>query len=253
MTESKVYLVGAGPGDPGLLTIKGRDVLSAADCVLYDYLAGEEIVKFAHPAAEMIFVGKRGGQPGITQDEINLLLITKARQHKTVVRLKGGDPLIFGRGGEEALALAAAGIAFEFVPGVSAGIAAPAYAGIPLTFRGVSSSVAFITAQEGRTKDATAARWERMATHADTLVYFMGVGRVQELAEELMAQGLTPVTPVAVIRWGATPRQEVYVSDLENITALMNSHDVKPPALIVVGEVVKLRAQLQWFDPTTET
>ena len=250
---AKVYLVGAGPGDPGLLTVKGRDVLQAADCVLYDYLVSEAIVKLARADAEMLFVGKQGGKNCITQDQIHELLVAKAQQHKTIVRLKGGDPFIFGRGGEEAETLAAAGIAFEIVPGVSAGIAAPAYAGIPLTHRGYSSSVAFVTAHENPTKNPDEARWERIATNADTLVFFMGVGRIAQLVEELYAQGRAPHTPVAVIRWGTTPQQEVFVSDLENIAALMNSHDVKPPALIVVGEVVRLRDQLQWFFPSPQT
>lgn len=249
MSEQQVYLVGAGPGDPGLLTIKARNVLSAADCVLYDYLVSEEVMWFARPEAEKIYVGKQGGQTTqglcITQEELNRVLVEKARQHKIVVRLKGGDPFIFGRGGEEALALAEAGVPFEIIPGVTAGIAAPAYAGIPLTYRGVSSSVAFVTAHE----DPHGTRWERVPAQADTLVFFMGVGRIQQLVEELYAQGRAPQTPVAVIRWGTTPRQEVYVSDLENIAALMSSHAVQPPALIVVGEVVNLRASLQWFAP----
>jgi uroporphyrinogen III methyltransferase / synthase len=249
MKSSKVYLVGAGPGDPGLLTVKGRDVLQAADCVLYDYLVSDAIVKLARPAAEMIFVGKQGGKNCITQDQIHDLLLTKAREHQLIVRLKGGDPFIFGRGGEEAETLAAAGIAFEIVPGISSGIAAPAYAGIPLTYRGYSSSVAFITAHENPTRDLDEARRHRIATNADTLVFFMGVARINQLVEELYAQGRAPQTPVAVIRWGTTPQQEVFVSDLENIAALMNSHDVKPPALIVVGEVVQLRDQLQWYFP----
>jgi uroporphyrinogen III methyltransferase/synthase len=247
MTEKKVYLVGAGPGDPGLLTIKARNVLSAADCVLYDYLVSAEVMWFVRPEAEKIYVGKQGGQIGqglcITQDELNRVLIEKAREHPVVVRLKGGDPFIFGRGGEEALALAEAEIAFEVIPGVSSGVAAPAYAGIPLTYRGVSSSVAFVTAHE----DPHTSRWERAAANADTLVFFMGVARIQQLVDELYAQGREPKTPVAVIRWGTTTKQEVYVSDLENIAALMSSHDVQPPALVVVGEVVKLRESLQWF------
>ena len=251
MIEAKVYLVGAGPGDPGLLTVKGCELLRAADCVLYDYLVSEEIVKLARPGAELLFVGKRGGQAGIKQDEINQLLLTKARAHRVVVRLKGGDPFIFGRGGEEAMCLAEAGIPFEIVPGVSAGLAAPAYAGIPLTYRGLSSSVAFITAHEDPTKDATTARLERIATKADTLVFFMGVGRIQQLVDELYAQGRSPLMPVAVIRWGTTAQQEVYVSNLANIAALMTSHDVKPPALIVVGEVVQLRNRLNWFNPAS--
>lgn len=241
----KVYLVGAGPGDPGLLTVKGRDLLVVADCVIYDYLVSPEIVRLARDGAELLFVGKRGGYPCISQDEINRLLVAKAAEHRIVVRLKGGDPFVFGRGGEEAEVLAAAGIAWEVVPGVSAGIAVPAYAGIPVTHRGVSSSVAFITAHEDPKKENATTRWEQLG--ADTLVFFMGVARIGQLVDELLAHGRSPATPVAVIRWGTRPEQEVYISDLRNIAALLASREVKPPALIVVGEVVRLRERLRWF------
>lgn len=247
--SGKVYLVGAGPGDPGLLTVKGRDLLVMADCVIYDYLVSPEIVQLARAGAELLFVGKRGGHPCISQAEINHLLLTKAAEHRLVVRLKGGDPFVFGRGGEEAAVLAAAGIAWEVVPGVSAGIAVPAYAGIPVTQRGVSSSVAFITAHEDPTKEDASSRWEQLG--ADTLVFFMGVARIGQLVDELLARGRSPATPVAVIRWGTRPEQEVYTSDLRNIAALLASREVKPPALIVVGEVVRLREQLRWFDAST--
>ena len=251
--SGKVYLVGAGPGDPGLLTVKGRDLLVSADCVIYDYLVNPEIVKLARADAELLFVGKRGGQlcgkEGITQDEINRLLLTKAAQHRIIVRLKGGDPFVFGRGGEEAAVLATAGIAWEVVPGISAGIAAPAYAGIPVTQRGISSSVAFITAHEDPTKDGSSFRWEQLG--ADTLVFFMGVARIDQLVEELLAHGRNHATPVAVIRWGTRAEQEVFTSDLRNIAALLASRQVQPPALIVVGEVVRLREHLRWFDEST--
>lgn len=243
--NGKVYLVGAGPGDPGLLTVKGRDLLVTADCVIYDYLVNPEIVRLARADAELLFVGKRGGQQCITQDEINHLLLTKAAEHRVVVRLKGGDPFVFGRGGEEAEILAAAGIAWEVVPGISAGLAAPAYAGIPVTQRGISSSVAFITAHEDPTKESSALRGEQLG--ADTLVFFMGVARIEQLVEELLAHGRNPATPVAVIRWGTRAEQEVFTSDLRNIAVLLASREVKPPALIVVGEVVRLRERLRWF------
>ncbi|MBI1764813.1 MAG: uroporphyrinogen-III C-methyltransferase [Acidobacteria bacterium] len=243
--SGKVYLVGAGPGDPGLLTVKGRDLLAGADCVIYDYLVNPEIVGLARAGAELLFVGKRGGQHCIAQDEINRLLLTKAAQHGVVVRLKGGDPFVFGRGGEEAEALAAAGIAWEVVPGVSAGIAVPAYAGIPVTQRGISSSVAFITAHDDPAQESAASR--RAQLSADTLVFFMGVARIEQLVNELLAHGRAPTTPVAVIRWGTRAEQEVYTSDLRNIAALLANHPIKPPALIVVGEVVRLRERLRWF------
>lgn len=245
--HAKVYLVGAGPGDPGLLTLKARDLLTVADCVIYDYLVNPEILRFAKAKAELIYAGKQGGQVCIAQAEINQLLLRKAAEHRLIVRLKGGDPFVFGRGGEEALALAEAGIAWEVVPGVSSGIAAAAYAGIPITQRGLSSSVAFITAHEDPAKELSSIRWEQLG--AETLVFFMGVARMGQLAENLIAQGRSAATPVAVIRWGTYAKQEVYVSDLQNIAALVASRNVKPPAIIVVGEVVRLREQLNWFTP----
>jgi uroporphyrinogen III methyltransferase / synthase len=245
--RAKVYLVGAGPGDPGLLTLKARDLLGVADCVIYDYLVNPEILRFAKAKAELLYVGKKGGQTCVTQAEINDLLLRKTTEHRVIVRLKGGDPFVFGRGGEEALVLAEAGIAWEVVPGVSSGIAAAAYAGIPITHRGLSSSVAFITAHEDPAKDFSSVRNELLS--AETLVFFMGVSRIAQLVEKLLAQGRSPATPVAVIRWGTYEDQEVYVSDLQNIAALVANHKVKPPAIIVVGEVVRLREQLDWFTP----
>ncbi len=245
--NAKVYLVGAGPGDPGLLTLKAHDLLGVADCVIYDYLVNPEILRFAKAKAELIYVGKQGGRKCIAQAEINQLLLRKAAEHRVIVRLKGGDPFVFGRGGEEALALAEARIDWEVVPGVSSGIAAAAYAGIPITHRGLSSSVAFITAHEDPAKEFSSIRWEQLG--AETLVFFMGVARLGQLTENLITQGRSPATPVAVIRWGTYADQEVYVSDLQNIAALVASHNVKPPAIIVVGEVVRLREQLNWFTP----
>jgi uroporphyrinogen III methyltransferase/synthase len=247
LQNGKVYLVGAGPGDPGLLTLRAHELLAAADCVVYDYLVNPAILRYAAPTAEQFYVGKQGGQKCISQGEINQLLIAKAAQHRHVVRLKGGDPFIFGRGGEEALALTAAHVPWEAVPGVSSALGATAYAGIPLTFRGVSSSVAFITAHEDPAKEHSTLHWDQLATGADTLVVFMGVARIQPLVEALLAQGRPAATPVAVIRWGTYAHQEVYVSDLQNIAALVTRQQVKPPALIIVGEVVRLREQLDWF------
>ncbi|MFN0087678.1 MAG: uroporphyrinogen-III C-methyltransferase [Blastocatellia bacterium] len=241
----RVYLVGAGPGDPGLLTVKARDLLAEADCVIYDYLVNPEILRIARPKAELLYAGKQGGRRCISQEEINRLLIAKAGEHGLIVRLKGGDPFVFGRGGEEALALAEAGISWEVVPGVSSGIAAAAYAGIPITHRGLSRSVAFITAHEDPAKPASGA--PAPGNGADTLVIFMGVSRIAEMARELCEQGRDPGTPVAVIRWGTYDEQEVYVGDLRNIAAIIAAEDVQPPALIVVGEVVRLRDRLNWF------
>lgn len=245
----KVYLVGAGPGDPGLLTVKARDLLAIANCVIYDNLVSPGILELIPAHTEQIYVGKKGGQESIAQETINAVLLAKAATQRVVVRLKGGDPFIFGRGGEEALALSAAGIPWEVVPGISSGIAAPAYAGIPVTFRGLGSSVAFVTAHEDPAKEHAAIEWARLATATDTLVVFMGLMRLATLAETLIAHGRSAETPVAVIRWGTHPAQEVHVSDLQHIAALVTERQVKPPALIVVGEVVRLHEQLNWFAP----
>jgi len=249
MKRSKVYLVGAGPGDPGLLTLKARDLIAAADCVIYDYLVNPEILSHAPAHAERIYVGKHGTEYTWTQGEINRLLVAKAREHAVVVRLKGGDPFIFGRGGEEAEVLVAAGIEWEVVPGVSAGASVAAYAGIPVTHRGLSSSVAFVTGHEDPGKPQSAIRWEHLATGVDTLVFFMGVAKIGEIAAQLARHGRHPETPVAVIRWGTYAYQETYVSNLTEVAALVEREGVKAPAIIVVGEVVRLREQLQWFAP----
>ncbi|HZS08913.1 MAG TPA: uroporphyrinogen-III C-methyltransferase [Blastocatellia bacterium] len=249
MTRGRVYLVGAGPGDPGLLTLRARDLLAVADCVIYDYLVNPEILAHAPAHAELICVGKHCGEISWTQEEINRLLVAKAREYGSVVRLKGGDPFIFGRGGEEAGALVAEGIEWEVVPGVTAGSAVAAYAGIPITHRGLSSAVTFITGHEDPAKSQSAIRWEQLATGADTLVFFMGVARIREISERLRQHGRDAQTPVAVIRWGTYEHQEVYVSDLAEIAALVERERVKSPAIIIVGEVVRLREQLQWFAP----
>ncbi len=243
----KVYLVGAGPGDPGLLTLKARDLIAAADCVIYDYLVNPEILKHASAKAELHYVGKRGFESSWTQTEINGLLLAKAEQHSLIVRLKGGDPFVFGRGGEEALALAEAGIEWEIVPGVTAGSSVAAYAGIPITHRGLSSSVTFVTGHEDPSKSNSALRWQHLANGVDTLVFFMGLSNIGEISEQLIAHGRPANTPVAVIRWGSYSHQETHVGDLSNIAAIVERQQVKAPALIVVGEVVKLRDRLQWF------
>jgi uroporphyrinogen III methyltransferase/synthase len=243
----KVSLVGAGPGDPGLLTLKARDRIAEADCVIYDYLVNPEILRHARIDAELINVGKRGTEVSWTQTEINRLLIEKAARHERVVRLKGGDPFIFGRGGEEAQALIDAGIEWEVVPGVTAGSAVAAYAGIPITHRACSSSVAFVTGHEDPTKPQSSIRWEQLATGVDTLVFFMGVSRAREIAEQLIEHGRPAETPVAIIRWGTYAKQETQVSDLAGIAALVEQQQIKSPAIVVVGEVVRLREQLHWF------
>ncbi|MBP6824633.1 MAG: uroporphyrinogen-III C-methyltransferase [Acidobacteria bacterium] len=246
--QARVYLVGAGPGDPGLLTIKACDLLKAADCVVYDALVNPEILRYATRSKELIAVGKRCGQLSWKQDDINQLLIEKAGQHRVVVRLKGGDPLIFGRGGEEAVALAEAKIDFEIVPGVTAGSSVAAYAGIPVTHRGLSSSVTFVTGHEDLAKPESALRWQHLAKGVDTLVLFMGLSKLSEISAQLIANGRDANTPVAVIGSGTLAGQQTCVSTLSEIAEAVKHEQIKAPALIVVGEVVRLREQLQWFE-----
>ncbi len=244
--KTGVYLIGAGPGDPELITLKGRRCLEAADCVIYDYLVNIELLRFARARAERIYVGKKGGRDHISQAEINALLLKRAQEGKTVARLKGGDPFIFGRGGEEAEALAQSGIRFEVVPGVSAGSAAPAYAGIPLTHRDYGPTVAFIAAQQDPTREEPLMDWGRVAGAAETLVFFMGARSLQHVVEQLIHHGRSPTTPIALIRWGTYPSQEVVAGTLGSI--LGKARHLAPPTIIIVGEVVRLRDRLRWFD-----
>ncbi len=252
MKTGKVYLVGAGPGDPGLLTLKARDLIAAADCVIYDYLVNPKTLEHAAPQTELIYVGKRGFESSWTQAEINRLLLAKAGEHQLVVRLKGGDPFIFGRGGEEALALAEAGIEWEVVPGVTAGSSVAAYAGIPITHRGYGSSVTFVTGHEDPAKPESSLRWQHLAKGVDTLVFFMGLSNLGEISRQLIAHGRAADTPAAVVRWGTYDHQETYVSTLDEIASVVERKQIKAPALIVVGEVVGLREKLQWFDRPVE-
>jgi uroporphyrinogen III methyltransferase/synthase len=244
----KVYLVGAGPGDPGLITVRGLAVLSSADVVVYDRLIPAELLRFAPAFAELIYVGKSPGGGAYTQEEINQLLIDQARAGKAVCRLKGGDPFVFGRGGEEALALAQAGIAFEVVPGVTAGVAALAYAGIPATHRGLSSSLLFVTGHEDPTKPESQVAWETLARIGGTIVVYMGVSRLSEIAGALLSGGLAGATPAAVVASGTLPDQKTVTGTLGDIARLAQEAGVEPPALLVVGDVVRLREQLAWFE-----
>jgi len=239
-----VYLVGAGPGDPGLLTLKGRDCIERADAVVYDALADKRLLEHMRPGAEAIYAGKREGHHSRPQEEINALLVARARAGQVVTRLKGGDPFMFGRGGEEAAALAAAGVPFEVVPGVSAGLAAPAYAGIPLTHREFGPDVTFVTGHEGR--DAARVRWDLLAG-ASTVVFFMGLGNLPRIASRLVDAGRDPATPVAVISFGTTDRQETVSGTLATIVEAVARRRVGPPALVVVGEVVRMRESIRWF------
>jgi uroporphyrinogen III methyltransferase/synthase len=244
-----IYLVGSGPGDPGLLTVKGLRCLETADAVVYDRLAPESLLRHVRPDAERIYVGKRPGNPTMSQEDINALLVELGKAGKTVVRLKGGDPYVFGRGGEEALELISAGLPFEVVPGVTSGIAATAYAGIPVTHRRVATSVAFITGHEDPTKGASDVDWNAIAHGADTLVLYMGIGRLAEISSELIAAGRDPGTPVACVRWGTRPDQETVVATLSDIAEKAAEVDLKPPAITVVGDVVNLRREgLAWFE-----
>jgi uroporphyrinogen III methyltransferase/synthase len=246
--KGKVYLVGAGPGDPGLLTLKGCELIQKADVILYDALVSPRLLRFARPKTKCIFVGKRGGQPSVAQDEIEKTLIQKAREGKIVVRLKGGDPFIFGRGGEEALLLAQAGIDWEVVPGVTSAIAAPAYAGIPLTQREFTSTVAFITGHEDLERKASRVDWTKISTGAGTLVFLMGISNLTSIIEELMRHGRSADTPCAVVMWGTLPKQKTVTGRLSDIVQKVEDAKLSSPSVFVVGEVVRLREQLNWFE-----
>ncbi len=244
-----IYLVGSGPGDVGLFTVRGVRCMQQADAVVYDRLAPEALLELAKPGADLIYVGKKPGNTSMSQEEINTLLVELGRAGKTVVRLKGGDPYVFGRGGEEALELVAAGIPFEVVPGVTSGVAAPAYAGIPVTHRGVSTSVAFVTGHEDPTKDGSDVDWSEVARGADTVVLYMSVGRLAEISQELISAGKSPDTPAACVRWGTLPGQRTVTGTLRDIAEKVSEAGLKPPAITVVGEVVALReAGLDWYE-----
>ena len=237
----KVYLVGAGPGDIGLFTLKGKECVERADVIIYDYLANAAILAFARPDTECIFVGKHGGSSIMPQEEINRLLTKKASEGKTIVRLKGGDPFIFGRGGEEAEHLAATGIPFEVIPGVTSAISVPAYAGIPLTHRKYSSSIGIVTGNEDAKKKKSAIAWDKIATGVDTIVILMGLRNLSSIVKNVTGNGRSPDTPAAVIQWGTTPEQKTVTGTLRNIVMRAKAEDIKPPAIIVIGEVVRLR------------
>ncbi len=241
----KVFLVGAGPGDPELITLKGKRCLETSDVILFDELANHELLEFASSDTELIYVGKKPGKHCADQREIEALLIRHARQGKTVVRLKGGDPFVFGRGGEEALALRAAGIPFEIVPGISSALAAPAYAGIPVTHRSCASSFAVVT---GHKASGDEVKWGDLARSADTLVILMGLHNLDAIMNKLIAGGCEPERPVALIQSGTSKEQRVLGGTVATIGALAANASFRSPALIVVGEVVRMREQLGWFD-----
>jgi len=245
--RGKVYLVGAGPGDPGLITVRGLHLLRQAEVVIYDRLVHPDLVAEAPADAVRIYVGKESGQHCMPQERINRLLVTSAQQGALVVRLKGGDPFVFGRGGEEAQTLVEGGIPFEVVPGVSSAVAVPAYAGIPLTHRKVASSFAVITGHEEAEKEESSLPWGELATAVDTLVVLMGVKSLPQIVRQLISAGRSPETPVALIRQGTTAEQSTIIGTLADIVAKAEAVKLAPPVVTVIGEVVRLREQLRWF------
>jgi uroporphyrinogen III methyltransferase/synthase len=248
MKKGKVYLIGAGPGDPELLTLKGKRCLEEADVVVGDYLADKRLLRFMNPEAEYIYVGKKAGNHTMKQHDISLLLAEKGKEGKVVARLKGGDPFVFGRGGEEIEVLKEAGVPFEEVPGVTSAIAAPAYAGIPVTHRKIAASFAVITGHEDPTKNESSIHWDKLAGGVDTLIFLMGVSNTAMIASQLIKYGRSKDTPAAFVRWGTRPYQETYTTTLENASEDVKKLGIKPPAVFIVGDVVNLRQDMRWFD-----
>jgi uroporphyrinogen III methyltransferase/synthase len=248
MSAGTVYLVGAGPGDPELITLKGRRVLAEADAVVYDHLVDAELLELTPPGCERIFAGKKGGQACVPQNDIDGTLVRLALEGKTVVRLKGGDPFIFGRGGEEASALAAAGIPFEIVPGVTSALAAAAYAGIPLTHRLHSSAVILLTGHEDPSKQDAAVRWEDYARLKATLCVYMGVKNLATIASRLEAGGLAPTTPAAIVQSATTCHHRRILGTLDTIAELAAHANIEAPAMLIIGEVAAFSDKLAWFD-----
>ena len=243
---SKVYLIGAGPGDVDLLTLKAKNLIEKADVIVYDRLADDKILNFASEEAEKIYVGKAPGQHTMKQEEISQLLVDLTKRFENIVRLKGGDPFVFGRGGEEALLLKENDIPFEIVPGVTSAIAVPAYAGIPVTHRGIATSFAVVTGHEMSEKSTL--RWDKLSTGVDTLIFLMGVANLAEITQRLIANGRAADTPAAVIQNGTKVEQRVLITTVENAAADVQRHQITSPAIFIVGEVVKLREYLKWFD-----
>ncbi len=243
-----VYLIGAGPGDPGLLTCKAKAVLETADVIVYDYLANKCFLDFAKEDAEILYVGKKGGDHTLPQDQINDLLVKKAKEGKVIARLKGGDPYVFGRGAEEAQELLEAGVPFEVIPGVTSAVAGPAYAGIPVTHRSFASSVSFITGHEDPTKTESSLHWDALAKSASTLVFFMGMKNLPDISKNLQAAGMSGDTPAALVHWGTTCRHRSCVGTLATLPQIAIEQGFKAPSLIIVGEVCQLRDELNFFE-----
>lgn len=247
--KGKVYICGAGPGDPKLVTVKAMELVKSCDVILYDRLVGKEIVDQIPAEAEKVYVGRAVGDPTTHQDKTNQLMVQHAKKGKDVLRLKGGDPFIFGRGAEEAEYLIKHGIKFEIVPGITSAIASPAYAGVPLTHRRHSSSVAIVTGHEGAEKDEMAVRWDRLAGAVDTIVVLMGIGQIGQISADLVRSGMKKSTKVAIVESGTTDKQRVVTGTLGTISAVAKKAQVRPPAIIVIGSVAALAGKLGWFKP----
>lgn len=246
MTTGKIYITGAGPGDEKLITLRAVEVLQMADAVVYDYLVNDKLLEYCPQHCERIYVGKKANHHTLPQNEINALLIDLAQKHRHVVRLKGGDPFVFGRGGEEAMALKEAGIGFEIIPGVTSGIAVPAYAGIPVTHRECSSMLTLVSGHKAVNKADDGINWPALAALNGTLVFYMGVSNLSQITEQLITNGKAADTPVALIHKGTTPDQQTISGTLSNIVSIAEATRFKAPALIVVGSVVDYHEQLQW-------
>ncbi len=244
----KVYIVGAGPGDPRLITVYGLECIQQADVIAYDRLVNPQLLKHAKPIAELVYCGKEPGKHGLIQEEIHNLLVREAASGKTVVRLKGGDPFVFGRGAEEAAILAKAGIPYEIIPGITAGIAAPAYAGIPVTHRDHATSFAIVTGHGREEKGNDFLDWHALANGIDTIAFYMSVGNIDHITKQLMKHGRPQSTPVAVIEWGTTKEQRTITGTLDTIALQIKTSGYQNPSMIIVGEVVKVREEIAWFE-----
>ncbi|MDQ0900620.1 uroporphyrinogen-III C-methyltransferase [Paenibacillus sp. V4I7] len=245
--KGKVFFVGAGPGDPDLITVKGLKCIQSSDVIVYDRLANPELLNHARKDAEFIYCGKQPNHHPIQQEQINEIIVLKALEGKIVTRLKGGDPCVFGRVGEEAEKLVEHGIAFEIIPGITAGIAAPAYAGIPVTHRKVASTFAMVTGHLCQDDTISPEKWKALATGIDTIAFYMGMGNITYLCNQLIHYGRNPETPVAVVSWGTTEDQRTIISSLNNLEKTLQEQDMPNPAILLVGDVVHLRERLSWF------
>lgn len=248
MNKGKVYIVGAGPGDPKLITVYGLECIQKADVILYDRLINKELLSYAKNGSELIYCGKEPGKHALIQEQIHQLLVEKAQDGKVVVRLKGGDPFVFGRGAEEAEVLANEHIPYEIIPGITAGIAAPLYAGIPVTHRDLATSFAIVTGHGRAYKDEDRVHWESLAKGIDTIAFYMGVGNLHYICEQLLKHGKPPETPVAVIQWGTYKEQKAVTGDLTTIEQKVKEENLSHPAIILVGNVVNLREKIKWFE-----